>query len=511
MLVSACGLLLSAGAPCQAASSGLDRSGFTVKVKTTDVSDWLMDSEAEAEVRCDADDSDDNTVSGTSKPAGFAGTCDEGKHTSTSMASDMHDGQKTDGWFNQASKNFTVTATAPGATKMRIQFATKPVKYDFPTNDSEWTGGADCDGSNCEICIKGGSCAHPVIPAASLSVQSETVPSVIYFRVYATDGSSSFTTGWDSAPRDKYIKLQICGKPCGGFNTFPSETPDPTPEPSGCDPANDKPSVATVSVSDISADVCLGNRYQLSWRFSDPNADVQYSYMLEIREYKKLASGVQDTNVPIYRYTSSGGRGESSKTLWPFELRNFVKQSVPAAAGPATLGTGPDNGLDWNKTYEWRVKVTDSAKGRADCRLESDWSAWTALSVDASGKKKSFATLVNQPPSVDFTAVNEKGEDCLTPNNCKATQNITFTDASVVYTADKTKLLQWVVDGKAIAAPEGTDVSLTMPFLITDTKAKSYPVTLQTEDVSGIRCSKTSQLQFAIPKPVWNEITPTSR
>lgn len=491
------GLFSSAGV-CHASLANL--RGLTVNITTVDVpGGWTNKSSGtNAEFVCNATDngsSASGTRSGTDKP------CDSGNHTSYVRTDDKYKGVESDGWIKPVDRNFTIHVSAPSAAKTRIEWTSKAAKYDLPNTDDEWKtglvhGSYTCDGQSCDVCVVGGKCAHPVLPASALSVQSNGNQSTLFIRINACDGNDYVKTGWD-AVKDKYVKFEICGVGCGGSATVPDDkkkpgddtptdpTDDPEPEPV-CTPAENAAGTVAISASDSIKDPCKGFQYTLDWTFNDavpPVEGRQKSFEIQIREYKVDAAGRQITTVPVY--TLKRNISTTQYTLLPTVLSSMGLK------------------LDYGKVYEWRVRATypDTVPGCDD--LTSKWSVWTGSTA------KSMKIQSHDYPDVKFTVKNEADTDCVTTGKCELQQKIIFKDDnSRVYPSTDTKHYEWYLDGSA--TPYCTEAECSVIYYPADEKDKTdHTVKLRIRDDSDGDCNLSKTFAFSSTKMTWDEIAPT--
>lgn len=235
--------------------------------------------------------------------------------------------------INTPEKNFTIHIDDPEASRIMIDWVNRPAD-DLPDKEAGWSGGTlngsyTCPlGSSCDICIEGGSCDNPAIPADALSTLPDGSQNTFWFRVTVTDssGTNSITTGSkasfsgaDKEYLDKYYKFVICGPKCGGCS---AKAPSVTNLADSCDSS--------------------GNHI-VSWQFK-PGAGGGSGQRNFIVEAQEISSDDPNLN---YMETNEGIG--SASYLWSY--------------------------LNIYEDYRWRVKVIDN-NSTTSCQMWSTWSDW---------------------------------------------------------------------------------------------------------------------------------------
>lgn len=377
-----------------------------------------------------------------------------------------------------AEKDFTIAVSASdafGISSIKIEW-TNTTTYSI--TDADWHNASSdsitcTDSATCNVCVKGGDCGegHDLIDYASLGIPDGLKQQKFFFRVTVVDNASptphSITTGYDDntavAPvLDKYYRLVICSQDC---HTCVNKAP-----------------VVSLDRYEAPTDFCSGLGYKLYWNFSDVLAvgqtvpDTQAYYELQVRE--------RGTTEP----TLTAMRTSSDTYAW---LSNDYL----------------DNGnLQYNKTYEWRVKAYDSSTEEG-CQASSVWTPWSPYDPANPAASLAFTTPNHQYPVVSFTMTNNSdvpAKDCA-DDTCGFLENIQFIDSSAVYVAG-TPTYKWYVTDMA------TPVSTINPFTrsFPESATTTYDVRLTVTDGAGApyTCSATRQLILSKKNPVWNEVAP---
>jgi hypothetical protein len=272
--------------------------------------------------------------------------------------------------INTPDKNFTFKASDPYASTIKIEWVTKSAAYDLPTTDADWKTGTSlqhgshtCTSSTCSLCIQGGTCDYPGLPAEAISVQPNGEMNNIYFRVTVSDNyGNSVMTGFDNntsvAPAlDKYVLYRICGPKCESCNNT-------VPEVSG-------------------VDSCSGNLHKFDWSLEGRS---QSAYNLQVQEVSS-----SDPNInPIHE-----SDGTTAKTL---------------TTSPGALSNGD---LDPSKTYRWRVRAKDIFSPDK-CEMWSLWSDWQTLKNcgPVTPPPGNCVPVNNKPYAVTVAAQNSETDPC---------------------------------------------------------------------------------------------------
>jgi len=146
----------------------------------------------------------------------------------------------------------------------------------------------------------------------------------------------------------------------------------------------------TANYSEIAWDCCTDSRNPwFSWTFYDPEGLDQKAYQIQIDD---------------------GDFSVTEDIEWDYTTSDGTTSTTYRRSG----GTE----LDWNTSYNWRVRVKDSADNW------SDWTDWQTADPTISP----FTTPNHAYPDVSFTWA---------PNQPSAKENVSFTsDASICYDAD---------------------------------------------------------------------------
>ncbi|MFA7171398.1 MAG: hypothetical protein WC180_05365 [Candidatus Paceibacterota bacterium] len=309
------------------------------------------------------------------------------------------------------SENFTITASASASSGsmsgVKIEWVyglTALPNYD----GSSWTTASNGIGSytcpktgTCTICVKGGTCAHPVIPQEALSVHDDGEQRRFFFRVTFTSsgqGGDSVTTGYDNA-LDKYYALVICGPKCASHT---------------CDQYT--PSISTDYVTSP-GDFCSGlndvnGYYTVNWEYLKiPSHTTQDHYKISIR--KKGTTNVLKTY-------------ESDSSSLSYKI--------------------PSSWLSYGISYEWMVEADLSGQG-CNWSVVSPWSSGAANIV-----------VPNRYPVPKMTVKNAINNDCLN-GGCLKSEDLKF-DGSASSFSTGSPSYDWTIDGNPYKG-----VSLTENFI----------------------------------------------
>lgn len=322
--------------------------------------------------------------------------------------------------------------------------------------------------ASCEICVVGGTCAHPVIPTGDLGISG--TQQIIFFRAIITDGAgNSVTTGFDNtdvSPKlDKFYRFVVCSSSCD-------------------DPAckNNIPE-AKLSGYDRNFSCEEPLLYTLKWKFKDKDVnDKPSSYILEVRN--------EDNPSVVYSAVRSAGDVSCRKTNFGTEcamsailFKDFLRKD-----------DGSPYNMEYNKTYDWRVKVYDDSK-EPHCLGVSEWSPWGSFTTPS-------------PVTVaSFTITNGSGKNCIS-DKCKFLEDIKFTSTSET---ENVASYSWFIDGTKY----GDKSSVAKNFPVGKT---SYAIMLTVKDKQGVSCSAGATLKLSKSDDPdnpedgenagWNEIAP---
>ncbi|MEA1937416.1 MAG: LamG-like jellyroll fold domain-containing protein [Patescibacteria group bacterium] len=323
-------------------------------------------------------DGKDNDCDGTSdnynNDDGISNCDGEIDGVSVKASAENRDGVKNDNLFGtdfdltiddvdieRTSNDFTITANATD------YFLIRQIVIEW-TNDN-WisSNSKECEDTGiCKVCIEGGTCGegNDLIPSSSLSAGN-----TFNFRVCAWDNSVNNNQGCT-----EYHGITILNS-----NIVPEITPLSFQEPDFCD----------------------GNlSYILKWNFSDPDGDGQSSYEIEVKE------GNNDFTDNLTVYAKKYPPDPYLSSYYQILSGDFVN----------------DNEMEYNKTYYWRIKVTDNRGGGYE--QSTDWI-----------EGPSFDTPEYKYPQVDFSAISDHSGNCLygfeffgAENRCDFGEDITFSD-----------------------------------------------------------------------------------
>ena len=375
-------------------------------------------------------------------------------------------------WISGVSKKRDASGYWDPKTLKKYQKADK----DLNPHKTSFTCHPSSEGkASCEICVVGGTCAHPVIPTGDLGISG--TQQIILFRAVITDGAgNSIATGFDdtevSPKLDKFYRFVVCSSSC----EEPScKNNNPEAELSGYD-------------RKFSCEEPL--LYTLKWKFKDKDVnDKPSSYILEARERDNplvIYSAVRSAGDVSCRKTDSGTECAMSAILF----KDFLRKD-----------DGSSYNLEYNKNYDWRVKVYDNSN-EDHCLGISGWSPWSS-ELDPS---LSFATPSPVTPA-SFTMTNGSGKNCAS-GECKFLEDIKFTGTSET---ENIASYSWLIDG----AKYGDKSSTTKNFPVGKV---NYAIMLTVKDNQGISCSAGATLTLsktddpdnpkADKSTEWDEIAP---
>ncbi|PIR92862.1 hypothetical protein COT99_04010 [Candidatus Falkowbacteria bacterium CG10_big_fil_rev_8_21_14_0_10_43_10] len=212
------------------------------------------------------------------------------------------------------------------------------------------------------------------------------------------------------------------------------------------------PSATGLSENFSSACSGAGISVTLSWSFndSDPGSS-QSTYELEVRD---------SSGVVVF---------DSGK-----------KQPAPIYTDEWTVSSG----LNYNETYNWRVKVWDNYN------LASAWA------------NDSFVTPAHQYPAADFTWGPSSGEQGTTFSP-KALENVYFAGASTAYGGASISSTTWAFTG---ALPNASTTPNPGPVQFQGSGVKE--VVLTVTDSDGYSCPVSKNITTKMSLPIWKEIKP---
>lgn len=488
------------------ADNEVDKSTITFNVSTSDYKNWYDDRCANG-IDDDSDgkiDMADADCDGGDKVLRVNMICDKDANKSSGYMlpfptdlkyipcdkDGIHDDYYSTGTTNESNvwtsdKNFTVKITASdpsGIDSIRIEWISgasikreaadywdannleKYKKDDAALNPHK--SSFTCSNSkSCEICVVGGSCAHPVIPTGDLGIAG--LQQLILFRAVVTDGAmNSITTGFDDTgigPKlDKFYRFVVCSNSC---NTDLTKC------------KNSNPTVSLIGYEH--SNFCSAPTYTLKWKFEDVNiGDKPSSYLIEVRNKKNpsvVYSAVRSSGDVTCR---KGGSVVCEMSAILFN--NFLS---------ASDGTSMNIVLG-NNTYDWRVKVYDNSKEN-HCLGISQWSSWS------SDLKPSLSIVTPySAPSVSFTMKNSEvaPKDCFS-GECKFGEDIKFSSTGVAdVNTGGIASYEWFIDG--LRYGNKNSASFTNNFPVGQTK---HTVALTITDKQGIHCTKKEELILDFP------------
>ncbi len=160
------------------------------------------------------------------------------------------------------------------------------------------------------------------------------------------------------------------------------------------------PEITPLSVQE--PNFCEGLSYELSWNFIDPD-DGQASYEIQVEE------GDSDFT-------------DTDKLIIDTEKYVAVYSYIVPDSTSSDFVSGKS--IEYGKTYNWRIKVTDDRSGGYEQTTE-----WE--------KGPSFSTPEYKYPQVDFSAIPDHSSECLyeigysgVEDRCDFGEDITFSDDS---------------------------------------------------------------------------------
>lgn len=226
--------------------------------------------------------------------------------------------------------------------------------------------------------------------------------------------------------------------------------------------------VVTTNIVAPPADFCtvVGLPYQFSWNVND--SDGQSKFDIEIWEQGNMAATLRSASF------------------------NYSTPTFTANSG--VFGAGKD--LEYGKTYDWRVKVTDNYADVA-CRKDSGWVAGP-----------SFTTISDPYPQVDF-------EYICPGSDCNLMEEIQFNADDPDSTPDNYDYKWFIFDNTtpanwATTTPvmEGKDVVKKFPLSDNTQKEVTLWVINKTDDSAC--CHKTKSLSLTRTQASWTEVPPNN-
>ncbi len=226
--------------------------------------------------------------------------------------------------------------------------------------------------------------------------------------------------------------------------------------------------LVTTNVVTPPADFCtvVGLPYQFSWNVNDP--DGQSKFDIEVWEQGNMAATLRSAS--------------------------FSYSTPTFTANSGVFGAGKD--LDYGKTYDWRVKVTDNYADAA-CRKDSGWVAGP-----------SFTTISDPYPQVDF-------EYICPGSDCNLMEDIQFNADDPDSTPDNYDYKWFIFDNTtpanwATTTPvmEGKDVVKKFPLSDNTQKEVTLWVINKTDDSAC--CHKTKSLSLTRTQASWTEVPPNN-
>jgi hypothetical protein len=245
--------------------------------------------------------------------------------------------------------------------------------------------------------------------------------------------------------------------------------------------ANNAPKINPVPIV-IPPDFCVdsGLPYKFNWVFdNNGDGDGQAAFTLEIWE-----NGIDPDSQPDQVFRVVGANVQT------FTANNLA----------LTKGGVPKN-FEWNKTYDWRLKVKDN---NPVCPQESVW---------VSGP--SFITPLHQYPTADFDIKDNNGVSCSSSGSkCTFLKDIKF-----VPTTSPSSTYKWYKyspigstpsDWQTTGTPFSTDQNPVENFQLNE--PEKYDITLWISDsvYPTYCCHMTKPLTLAPNQANWNEIPPSA-
>jgi len=223
--------------------------------------------------------------------------------------------------------------------------------------------------------------------------------------------------------------------------------------------SNVSPTATNLSLNN--SDFCSTSpAYFFSWVYADADLDTQNRFDFQVDD-----SGASFPSPEIDRTFS---------VSYPSPTTN--NQAAIVLMSPQV------DHLSYNRTYNWRVRVSDSNN------LDSGW---------VSGVPFSFLTPTHRSPSCNFT---------WSPINPNPGENVNFIDTSICYDTSGNPVSctnwNWIfMNGSPATSTQKNPIT---QFTVSGTK----DVTLQVIDSFGSTCSITRQVIVSLPMPKWKEIRP---
>jgi hypothetical protein len=213
-------------------------------------------------------------------------------------------------------------------------------------------------------------------------------------------------------------------------------------------PSNHPPTATNLNKTDC--DWCVNPfQFRLSWTFTDPDGDSQGAKQIQVSRFSDFR-----------QITFDSGK---------------VENSVQAYTIPAT-----GSGLEFNKTYYWRLKVWDTKGG------ESNW-------INAPDSQK-LVTPEHAYPDPDFS---------WQPENPDKDQPVQFTDQSRASGGARISRWSWTFqDGNPSTS------QLQNPRVIFSTEGKKRVQLTVWDFPTNYSCSVEKEVKVGVFAPLWREIAP---
>jgi hypothetical protein len=269
---------------------------------------------------------------------------------------------------------------------------------------------------------------------------------------------------WPPCPRDE------CPKGTQNCSFCPCPTPPPgyeAPEYGNCD-QNCECQIGTGP----------GEPCEFKLKVKPPNPP---SSLYEIWDDCK----VPGISLPTFYWTYSHPEGRSQNR---FEIKIFGETTLDVTFSGSSPRYYPPsdwvkNNLLFGKKYSWQVRVQDD---------QGNWSDWSSI--------KEFETRKHQAPQVDFE---------WSPQVPSLKEKISFLDKSEVFGGATKSSFEWTFpSGYKCLNPSSNCHLAQNPEILFESAPIANKITLKVTDSDGLSCSKTKEISFTFPLPLWREVLP---
>jgi len=194
---------------------------------------------------------------------------------------------------------------------------------------------------------------------------------------------------------------------------------------------------------------------------------------------------VPGISLPTFYWTYSHPEGRPQNR---FEIKIFGETTLDVTFSGSSPKYSPPsdwvkNNLLFGKKYSWQVRVEDD---------QGNWSDWSKI--------KEFETRKHQAPQVDFE---------WSPQVPSLKEKISFLDKSEVFGGATKSSFEWTFpSGYKCLNPSSNCHLAQNPEILFESAPIANKITLKVTDSDGLSCSKTKEISFTFPLPLWREVLP---